>query len=154
MRGIKVRPYELLGLCLCLWIQAKICWNFSPFGVSFRDSITDSYFAEPIIRKSLIINKSLVFKVGSYSLPVQRVVRGLGSLLRLSDMTAAEDTARAAFLSPQTPSDTPALGHSTAMSLISSYFFIIYLSVSYGQCKTVKEHAKKFISSCPTYNAD
>lgn len=88
-----------------------------------------------------------MFKAGSYSLPIQRAVRGLGFLLRLSDTTAAEDTALAAFLPPQTPSDTPAFVHSTVMSLIRSYFFIVDLSVSCGQCKRVKEHAKKFISS-------
>lgn len=57
-------------------------------------------------------------------------MRNIGFLLRLRDMTAAEDTALAAVLPPQTP-DTPALAHSAAMFLIRSYFFIIDLSVSY-----------------------
>lgn len=61
-------------------------------------------------------------------------------------MTSAEDAALAAFLPSQTPSDSPVLVHSTAMSMIRSYFFIIDLSVSYGQCMAVKEYIKNFFN--------
>lgn len=54
-------------------------------------------------------------------MPIQRVVCELGFLLRVYDMTSAEDTALVAFLPPQTSSDTP-VWHSSLSSINNDVF--------------------------------